>query len=174
MRKRNCIPSFDTCEGRLLLSRIASLNVPPHPPVERSAPVASPPSTLQVAAKAPQLVTTKSIVIRVPVVTLENKTPNVVNYQFRWSNTGSWKNYSLKPGSARWHYLTGAATSSTKPQIRFDYSFSSGFQAKTYSLQYRYGLYGEGLTGPIRPVKSDGKLYRFLPITNGLDLYSVV
>src|SRR5262245_20503458 len=68
------------------------------------------------------------------VITFRNDTNDTVNFQFRWRSTDSWQNYSVSAHYSRWFWIsTGGSLS---PQIRFDWSYSSGFQEKRYSLNY--------------------------------------
>lgn len=60
-------------------------------------------------------------------VTIVNYHSTTVYYSFRWGS-GSWTSYSLSPNYQRTH--SGSGT----PYVAFDWSFTSGYQGKTYWL----------------------------------------
>jgi hypothetical protein len=97
------------------------------------------------------------------VVTIDNPTPNVVKYQFKWGDNAEWQTYELQPGQARTHWHTLSELDlAPRPFVRFDSILNDDdVTFKTYHLDF-FDSYGTGY--------NDGKIYKF--ITNGrvLDL----
>jgi hypothetical protein len=93
----------------------------------------------------------------VSVVTIENDTNNVVNYQIEWEGTSTWTTYSLQPHKAKITWHTGQLESAS---IRYDASFATGFQGQIYSLASKPFVMG-GREGWTLTHAADGTEYSF-------------
>ena len=146
---RNCLPSGGTClemevgvrggnsggpvlNGRGMLIGIVS---------------AGDKKTITLAAPARNV---KALLATVPthlplvhpkrIFKIRNRMGVTIHYQIRWSNSNSWKSYSLRTGFIRTHQSSGQRVPAGYPKIRFDHI--AGDQRVTYRV-YNLGSAGE-------------------------------
>lgn len=100
------------------------------------------------------------------VVTLKNTTTATIGMKFSWDGV-HWSSHTLTPGQT-WFYWT--AKPNVTGQISFDKSFATGYQEQKYSLPSK-NFVGGGFAD-IMPQASNGKIYTFKGVLNGVQLYS--
>ncbi|WP_437807797.1 eCIS core domain-containing protein [Sorangium sp. So ce1078] len=100
-------------------------------------------------------------------LTFRNPTSARVSYQFRWSEGDAWSSYLLEAQTWRTHAVdNGCGEVNRAPQIRFDYSFSDGFQSKEYRLEY------EDHPQAVDPARREpGTPFLFKVVQNGVELF---
>lgn len=95
------------------------------------------------------------------VAQVNNRTKNDINYEILQSD-GSWKEVTIKPGETYQHWRRNADV-----VVKFDYSFSEGFQERRYTLKTT-NIYGHE---PTQPEEDSSELYYFsLDSSNNIDL----
>ena len=183
-------PELDALEGRLLLS---TAPLPTISDITRTAhvghltePRASVDAQINTAMVAPPIVGSmlpSSVAMTAPssithavttartilsVASESDRTPNPVNFQYRWSDTAAWQSYTLQPSSA---VLESALGRGRCLSIRFDWSFAAGFQERIYQLVTKPFVAG-GLEGWTPKYANDGMPFYFQlnSSKSGLDL----
>lgn len=90
------------------------------------------------------------------VVCIINKLNGKVNYQYRWADEKDWTSSSLDSGASYWY----GNKVNQRFYIKFDNSFSGGYQKTEYYLENKYTRYK----------CSGGKQYEFYLSDNNIDM----
>jgi len=94
------------------------------------------------------------------VVTVYNDTSKAIQYTMQDRPGGSWYRYTVEPtGGSYYHWRTPNPAF----RIRFDNSFASGYQSKTYRLDHNSVWERE-------PTRQEGRVYSFRTSGNGIDV----
>jgi hypothetical protein len=104
-----------------------------------------------------------SLVGTVNALTIYNKTNATVSFYFRWKPSSPWQLRTLAPGKGQKFW----SATDTDLEVRFDHSYSPGYQNKQYRLTT--------LPTPENPwggaPSGTGQVYNFKPVSGGLNLF---
>jgi hypothetical protein len=95
------------------------------------------------------------------LVRIDNRTNNKITFQVL-NNNGEWKDFSVRPGNyfTYWDKVR-------RIEVRFDYSYSNGYQEKRYTISSKPVIGHE----PTKSEQAQAKINYFQVSSNGIDLF---
>ncbi len=125
-----------------------------------------------IAIAAREIVALRKTINSRNAFSITNRTRSTIKFRLKFPGDKQWKQYSLKAGyyNVWWH-----SSGDTKPRIKFDCSFESGYQEKLYTLSTNKLTFGQNAKLVHKPKESGDYLvarpYRFTSVDGGIELY---